>query len=62
MSKVKLDTIKPWIGKKLTEVLDMEDDVVVDFVNNQLEAERVRWRICKGTSISNIPSSTKVNQ
>lgn len=41
MSKVKLDTIKPWIGEKLTEVLKMEDEVVVDFVNNQLEQERV---------------------
>jgi serine/arginine repetitive matrix protein 1 len=41
MSRVKLDTIKPWIGKKLTEVLEMEDDVVVDFVHNQLEQERV---------------------
>lgn len=32
MSKVKLDTIKPWIAKKITEVLGMEDDVVVEFV------------------------------
>lgn len=45
MSRVKLDTIKPWIGKKLTEVLEMEDDVVVDFVHNQLEQERVINRI-----------------
>lgn len=42
MSRVKLDTIKPWIAKKLTEVLLMEDEVVVDFVHNQLEQERVR--------------------
>lgn len=41
MSKVKLDTIKPWITRKLTEVLEMEDEVVVDFVNNQLEQEQV---------------------
>lgn len=49
MSRVKLDTIKPWIGKKLTEVLGMEDDVVVDFVHNQLEQERVCnfHKLCK---------------
>lgn len=41
MSKVKLDSIKPWITKKLTEILKLEDDVVVEFVFNQLE-EKVR--------------------
>uniref|UniRef100_T1HRG1 Serine/arginine repetitive matrix protein 1 n=2 Tax=Rhodnius prolixus TaxID=13249 RepID=T1HRG1_RHOPR len=40
MSKVKLDTIKPWIAKKITEVLGMEDDVIVEFVFNQLEDEK----------------------
>lgn len=44
MSKVKLDTIKPWIAKKITEVLGMEDDVVVEFVFNQLEDEKVSIR------------------
>lgn len=45
MSKVKLDSIKPWITKKLTEILKLEDDVVVEFVFNQLE-EKVRdWSI-----------------
>lgn len=41
MSKVKLDVIKPWIAQKITEILGMEDDVVVEFVFNQLEAEKV---------------------
>lgn len=41
MNKVKLDTIKPWIGKRITELLGMEDDVVEEFVNNQLEADTV---------------------
>jgi len=39
MNKVKLDTIKPWIGTRITELLGMEDDVVEEFVNNQLEAD-----------------------
>jgi serine/arginine repetitive matrix protein 1 len=32
MSKVKLDVIKPWIAQKSTEILGIEDDVVVEFV------------------------------
>ena len=41
MNKVKLDVLKPWITKKIAEFLKMEDDVVVEFVFNQLE-EKVR--------------------
>merc|ERR1712071_415546 len=37
MSKVALDTIKPWINDKVTEFLGMEDDVVIEFVYNQLD-------------------------
>ena len=40
MTKVNLDTIKPWINAKVTEFLNFEDDVVIEFVYNQLE-ERV---------------------
>lgn len=41
MSKVKLDVLKPWIVKKITEILGWEDDVVVEFVVNQLEEHKV---------------------
>lgn len=44
MSKVKLDCIRPWISKKITDLLHMEDDVVVEFVYNQLEEEKVRTK------------------
>lgn len=37
MDKVKLDVLRPWISKKITEYLHIEDDVVVEFVYNQLE-------------------------
>lgn len=37
MGKVKLDVLRPWISKKITEYLHIEDDVVVEFVYNQLE-------------------------
>ncbi|EEC15776.1 serine/arginine regulated nuclear matrix protein, putative, partial [Ixodes scapularis] len=40
MNKVNLDTIKPWITRKITDFLGMEDEVVVEFVFNQLEAEK----------------------
>ena len=46
MSKVKLDVLKPWITKRINELLKMEDDVVVEFVFNQLEekVECIRGR------------------
>lgn len=37
MTKVKLDVLRPWISKKITDILHIEDDVVVEFVYNQLE-------------------------
>lgn len=40
MSKVKLDVLRPWISQKITEILHIEDDVVVEFVYNQLEEEK----------------------
>ena len=47
MNKVKLDTIKPWITSKITELLGgMEDDVVVEYVFNQLEADKVIIPCC----------------
>lgn len=39
MTKIKLEVIKPWIQDKLTEILKMDDDVVVNFVYNQLEVK-----------------------
>jgi serine/arginine repetitive matrix protein 1 len=41
MLKVNLDVIKPWITKRLEELLGLEDDVVIEFVFNQLD-EKVR--------------------
>ena len=41
MSKVKIDVIKPWITKRITEILGFEDDVVIDFCFNLLEKTEV---------------------
>lgn len=41
ISKIKLDIIKPWVTDRITEMLGVDDDVVVDYVFNQLESEKV---------------------
>ena len=37
MAKVKLNVIKPWITSRLQELLGIEDDVVIEYVFNQLD-------------------------
>uniref|UniRef100_A0A3B4A1I6 Serine/arginine repetitive matrix protein 1 n=1 Tax=Periophthalmus magnuspinnatus TaxID=409849 RepID=A0A3B4A1I6_9GOBI len=37
MTKVNLEVIKPWITHQVTEILGFEDDVVIEFIFNQLE-------------------------
>ena len=37
MKKVKLDVLKPWLTERVSEILGMEDDVLVEFIFNQLE-------------------------
>ena len=39
MSKVKLDVLRPWISSKITQLLKLEDDVIEEYVVNQLEEE-----------------------
>lgn len=48
MAKVKLDVLRPWISKKITDILHIEDDVVVEFVYNQLEEEKVITNLLTG--------------
>lgn len=38
--------MRPWITKRVTEILGMEDEVVVEFVINQLEGEKVSITMC----------------
>ena len=42
MSKVSLDTIKPWIIQRINALLGFDDDVVTDFLFNLLETDQVR--------------------
>ena len=41
MSKVNMDVIKPWITERITEILNFEDDVVIDYCFNLLEKNQV---------------------
>ena len=41
MEKVSVETIKPWISQRICELLGFEDEVVIDFVFNMLENQRV---------------------
>lgn len=41
MTKIRLEVVKPWVTEKITNILGMEDDVVIEYVFNQLEAEKV---------------------
>lgn len=41
MEKVSVETVKPWISQRINEILGFEDEVVIDFVFNMLETERV---------------------
>lgn len=45
MSKVNVDTVKPWIAQRVTELLGIEDDVLVEFVYNQLEPRVGIWQV-----------------
>lgn len=40
MTKVKLDILRPWISAKITQLLNFEDDVIEEYVVNQLEEEK----------------------
>ncbi len=39
MKKVNFDVIKPWIARRINEILGIEDDVVIEYVFSQLEDE-----------------------
>lgn len=45
MTKVNLEVIKPWITKRVNDILGFEDDVVIEFIFNQLE-EKVMSCFC----------------
>lgn len=43
MTKVNLEVIKPWITKRVNDILGFEDDVVIEFIFNQLEEKVISY-------------------
>lgn len=39
MTKVKMDVMKPWIAKRVTELIGFEDEVLINFIYGLLEGE-----------------------
>ena len=40
-SKIRMEVLKPWITKRVTQLLGMDDDVVTEFIFNQLDEKNV---------------------
>ncbi|KAH6819966.1 hypothetical protein C2S53_018125 [Perilla frutescens var. hirtella] len=39
MTKVNMDVMKPWIAKRVTELIGFEDEVLINFIYGLLEGE-----------------------
>ncbi|GAB2274408.1 hypothetical protein Dimus_009174 [Dionaea muscipula] len=44
MRKVEMEIIKPWIAKRVTELLGFEDEVLINFIYGLLEAKEVNGK------------------
>ncbi|XP_042482622.1 serine/arginine repetitive matrix protein 1-like [Macadamia integrifolia] len=44
MTKVKIDTVKPWIAKRVTELLGFEDEVLINFIYGLLDRKDVNGK------------------
>lgn len=49
MTKIKVEVLRPWISKRVEDLLGMEDDVIEEFVVNQLEANQVDF-LCNNSA------------
>jgi len=54
MTKVNLDTIKPWVTRRITELLGFEDDVVIEFIFNQLDERVTDLNFCAFSAVHSI--------
>lgn len=39
MTKIQMDAIRPWIAKRVTELLGFEDEVLINFIYGLLEGK-----------------------
>ncbi|KAL8548892.1 hypothetical protein ACS0TY_007960 [Phlomoides rotata] len=44
MTKVKMDVMKPWIAKRVTELIGFEDEVLINFIYGLLEGKAVNGK------------------
>ncbi|KAL2328781.1 hypothetical protein Fmac_022208 [Flemingia macrophylla] len=44
MSKVNMEVIKPWITRRVTELLGFEDEVLINFIHSLLDAKEVNGK------------------
>ncbi|KEH30184.1 SR-rich pre-mRNA splicing activator [Medicago truncatula] len=44
MTKVNMDVMRPWITRKVTELLGFEDEVLINFIHGLLEAKKVNGK------------------
>jgi len=39
MTKVNMEVIKPWVTRRVTELLGFEDEVLINFIHSLLDAK-----------------------
>ncbi|KAL7113906.1 hypothetical protein ACP275_04G088200 [Erythranthe tilingii] len=44
MTKVKMDVMRPWIAKRVTELIGFEDEVLLNFIDGLLEGKEVNGK------------------
>ena len=59
MKKVNLEVLKPWIGQKITQYLETEDEVVIGYLFSLLE-EKVSKKKTKVILIINAKTKKKI--
>ncbi|KAF8819311.1 PWI domain-containing protein [Cardiosporidium cionae] len=62
ISKVSLDVMKPWISKRITELLGVEDEIVIDYCMSQLRpAESAMGELSSGDKDEISPKRLQIN-
>ncbi|KAI5390470.1 hypothetical protein KIW84_075687 [Lathyrus oleraceus] len=44
MTKVNMEVMRPWITRKVTELLGFEDEVLINFIHGLLDAKKVNGK------------------
>lgn len=53
MTKVNMEVMKPWITRRVTELLGFEDEVLINFIHGLLDAKVINLlAICSGYMVT----------